>query len=207
MQWNKRLRKKSGELRKSLRTWQIPKEEREELGLKDGDRLNLWLEIGEERSNAEVLLTSGGEYSLSKEIASKIKREFERSDPDEITFGLSAMDTLQSEERRFQEKVEKASRESAAAIEEQLAKAPLLPTKRQAIVAVYDRSPHVVVAVLRRANGRCERCQEVAPFNRKSDGTPYLEVHHETPLSQGGHDSIENAIALCPNCHREVHLG
>jgi 5-methylcytosine-specific restriction protein A len=34
-----------------------------------------------------------------------------------------------------------------------------------------------------------------------------LEVHHKTPLSARGEDTVENAIALCANCHRELHYG
>ncbi|HHE3726254.1 TPA: HNH endonuclease, partial [Escherichia coli] len=45
-----------------------------------------------------------------------------------------------------------------------------------------------------------------APF-LKEDGTPFLEVHHIEWLSKGGEDSVENAIALCPNCHRQAHYG
>ena len=44
-------------------------------------------------------------------------------------------------------------------------------------------------------------------FNRKKDNTPYLEVHHIIRLADDGDDSVENAIALCPNCHREAHFG
>lgn len=72
---------------------------------------------------------------------------------------------------------------------------------------VYKRSPEVVVATLRRAKGYCEKCGCKAPFIRKSDHTPYLEVHHRIPLSEGGEDNLENTIALCPNCHRELHFG
>ena len=32
-----------------------------------------------------------------------------------------------------------------------------------------------------------------------------LEVHHITPVIQGGTDSIENLEVLCDICHREVH--
>ncbi|MGL6002403.1 MAG: HNH endonuclease, partial [Plesiomonas sp.] len=56
-------------------------------------------------------------------------------------------------------------------------------------------------------NGCCQKCKNEAPFNRKSDGTPYLEVHHKIFLSDGGEDTVENSIALCPNCHRELHFG
>ncbi|HDY7447493.1 TPA: HNH endonuclease [Vibrio vulnificus] len=46
-----------------------------------------------------------------------------------------------------------------------------------------------------------------APFIKRSNGEPYLEVHHIIPLSQGGLDSLENVISLCPNCHRKIHFG
>ena len=72
---------------------------------------------------------------------------------------------------------------------------------------VYKRNPDVVVEVLERAKGKCERCKQPAPFIQAKDGMPYLEVHHILPLEKGGDDSVENAAALCPNCHREVHLG
>nr|WP_315247053.1 HNH endonuclease signature motif containing protein [uncultured Albidiferax sp.] len=35
----------------------------------------------------------------------------------------------------------------------------------------------------------------------------YCEVHHVIPLSEGGRDSIQNAIFLCPVHHREAHFG
>ncbi|WP_242657405.1 HNH endonuclease [Vibrio antiquarius] len=64
-----------------------------------------------------------------------------------------------------------------------------------------------MVEVLLRADGVCERCKQQAPFSRSRDGTPYLEVHHIKRLADGGDDSVENAQALCPNCHRELHFG
>ena len=36
-------------------------------------------------------------------------------------------------------------------------------------------------------------------------GTPYLEVHHVKTLAEGGADTIDNAVALCPTCHRALH--
>lgn len=39
-----------------------------------------------------------------------------------------------------------------------------------------------------------------------SDGRPYLEAHHVIPLAEGGPDIIENMVALCPNCHRKMHV-
>ncbi|MFG0887285.1 HNH endonuclease [Vibrio sp. CJQ_6] len=84
---------------------------------------------------------------------------------------------------------------------------PKFPRKRQVVTDVYERNPYVVVQALQRANGNCEVCFQPAPFLRKSDGSPYLEVHHEVPLSQGGEDTLSNVVALCPNCHRKSHFG
>ncbi|WP_319000820.1 HNH endonuclease signature motif containing protein [Burkholderia sp. AU30280] len=39
------------------------------------------------------------------------------------------------------------------------------------------------------------------------DGRPYLEVHHVRKLAEKGADSIENAVAACPNCHHKLHYG
>ena len=92
-------------------------------------------------------------------------------------------------------------------LEERLNKASVMPDKVQVVSVGYRRNPDVIVAVQRRAKGLCERCGKNAPFLRRTDGSPYLEVHHWKPLSKGGEDTVENAAALCPNCHREVHHG
>lgn len=73
--------------------------------------------------------------------------------------------------------------------------------------SAFIRNADVIIETLIRAAGSCEDCELPAPFSRKSDGTPYLEVHHRTPLSKGGEDTVENAVALCPNCHRRRHYG
>ncbi|MGE6148992.1 HNH endonuclease [Aeromonas media] len=58
--------------------------------------------------------------------------------------------------------------------------------------------------VIQQADGRCEFCECSAPF-LKEDGQPYLEIHHVTPLAEGGSDRVSNTVALCPNCHRRMH--
>jgi 5-methylcytosine-specific restriction protein A len=72
---------------------------------------------------------------------------------------------------------------------------------------VYQRNPDVVAESLARSDGKCERCKNKAPFNRLKDGTPYLEVHHVIRLADGGLDVLDNTLAVCPNCHRELHFG
>jgi 5-methylcytosine-specific restriction enzyme A len=96
---------------------------------------------------------------------------------------------------------------SDTVIKERLSTAPRMPEKMQFISVGYRRNSNVIVSVLRRANGFCELCGNEAPFLRRSDGSPYLEVHHLKPLSQGGEDITDNAAALCPNCHRKIHHG
>ncbi|MCB2380438.1 HNH endonuclease [Hymenobacter sp. BT635] len=73
-------------------------------------------------------------------------------------------------------------------------------------VVQFVRSPQVVAWVLEAAAGDCESCSLPAPFI-KAGGVPYLEVHHVRWLSQGGSDTVTNAVALCPNCHRRFHHG
>jgi len=76
---------------------------------------------------------------------------------------------------------------------------------RKVVSKQYERNSWVAEYVKRRAQGKCELCNKPAPFNTK-DGKPYLEVHHIIWLSQGGEDTIENTVALCPNCHRKMHI-
>lgn len=80
------------------------------------------------------------------------------------------------------------------------------PQKSSVTSVTYLRDPLVKAWVLKNAQGICEACSSPAPF-KKSDGHPYLEVHHLQPLSEGGSDTIENAIAVCANCHRRLHFG
>ena len=81
------------------------------------------------------------------------------------------------------------------------------PTATLTEIKIFARNPDVVAEVLLRAKGKCEACKKSAPFKRKKDGQPYLEVHHKKQLAKGGLDTVKNAIALCPNCHRKAHYG
>jgi 5-methylcytosine-specific restriction protein A len=107
----------------------------------------------------------------------------------------------------FIKKVKISSKSSTAERRKRLKDARAKPKQKTVTTIVYDRNPDVVAEVLFRAKGSCEKCFKLAPFNRKSDGSPYLEVHHKVPLAQNGDDTVENAIALCPNCHRGAHYG
>ena len=69
----------------------------------------------------------------------------------------------------------------------------------------YSRSPYIAAYAKKVAKGKCQLCDNPAPFVDKS-GAPYLESHHIVWLKNGGSDSIDNVVALCPNCHRAMHI-
>lgn len=69
----------------------------------------------------------------------------------------------------------------------------------------YVRDRYVSEYAKQRAQGYCQLCEKPAPFVDR-DGKPYLETHHIVWLSDGGEDSIANTVALCPNCHRKMHI-
>ncbi len=107
-------------------------------------------------------------------------------------------------DKTFERKVKKASALSLDELKSRASKSQLKPGSRVATTTTYQRDPNVVNYTLKRANGICQLCEQPAPFNKRN-GEPYLEVHHVEQLSNGGSDTIENAVALCPNCHRKMH--
>jgi 5-methylcytosine-specific restriction protein A len=70
---------------------------------------------------------------------------------------------------------------------------------------VYIRDPGVRSRALDRSGGCCEHCG--ASGFAMENGKVYLETHHIVPLCEGGPDTDENVVALCPNHHREAHYG
>ena len=78
------------------------------------------------------------------------------------------------------------------------------PGSRRVSSTQPDRNPYVVEYTNRRADGISQLCGDPAPFIKKN-GEPFLEVHHINWLTKGGEDTIENTVALCPNCHRKMH--
>lgn len=83
---------------------------------------------------------------------------------------------------------------------------PATGSKVEVTTKRFVRDPNVIAWVLVTAAGRCEACGDPAPFLR-DDGEPYLEVHHVRPLGEGGPDSSDNAVGICPTCHRRFHHG
>jgi 5-methylcytosine-specific restriction enzyme A len=88
---------------------------------------------------------------------------------------------------------------------EKLANGKKKPKKTAVESTSFERNPYVVEYAKRRAAGFCQLCNERAPF-KDSSNRPYLECHHVVWLSDGGIDTIDNAVALCPNCHTRMHV-
>lgn len=97
------------------------------------------------------------------------------------------------------------SKKSDVEISELIDKLDGIPSKREIITTYIERNAAVSEKTKRRANGICDLCEKEAPFKNK-EGKPYLETHHVIVLADGGPDQIYNTVALCPNCHRKVHI-
>jgi 5-methylcytosine-specific restriction enzyme A len=84
-------------------------------------------------------------------------------------------------------------------------KAKKKPAVRMAQTIAYIRDAAVAEYAKRLAAGACDLCDQMAPFKNKQHQA-YLECHHIVWLAKGGDDTIENTVALCPNCHRKMHV-
>lgn len=73
------------------------------------------------------------------------------------------------------------------------------------VVLHRERNPFVSEYTKMRADGKCDLCEKESPFKDKK-GKPYLEEHHVIMLANGGPDQIYNTVALCPNCHKKMHI-
>lgn len=110
-------------------------------------------------------------------------------------------------EKELKEEIENSENLTSVERNERLSKADKLPQRTKILSSGFKRNPDVIVEVLLRANGICEKCNKPAPFLRAKDNTPFLEIHHKIFLANGGEDTVDNTIAVCPNCHRELHFG
>jgi 5-methylcytosine-specific restriction enzyme A len=101
--------------------------------------------------------------------------------------------------------LEKAAKSTDEELLQRLNKSSSTVETKKVISVIYPRNADVVIYTLRRAKGFCQLCRNPAPFIKK-DGTQYLETHHIQWLSKEGSDTIQNTVALCPNCHKKMHV-
>ena len=136
------------------------------------------------------------QHSLDNEVVSILKNLIPKN-----------INNLEAYLNDFNDQVKKALSSSKESRVKRLKKAPKKPKRITVTTSIFKRNPDVVADVLINANGFCQKCNKAAPFVKREDKTPYLEVHHKLKLADGGDDTVENAIALCPNCHRKMHFG
>lgn len=51
--------------------------------------------------------------------------------------------------------------------------------------------------VLVKQNYKCHKCKKKLPATK--------HFHHKKPVSKGGKNTLSNIIAVCPNCHSDIH--
>jgi 5-methylcytosine-specific restriction protein A len=108
-------------------------------------------------------------------------------------------------EKAFLAKAKKARRLSDQEVENRAQNAKKRTGQRSITSKQHDRDPWVAEHAKRAANGVCQLCENDAPFKNKA-GEPFLETHHIIWLAKGGEDTINNTVALCPNCHKKMHI-
>lgn len=205
MKWEVPCQKKNGEFRKSFQQWSVPKKIYSEFGLQNGESVRISVRLGEKQFGIfDVRLFSGWEFKIPCDT-SPIEKYAHDNPDSSVSFSLC----LESEklESIMQSGIAESLKLDSTEREKRLQNANKLPERVLSVVTVFKRNPDVVAAVLERAAGFCERCKQEAPFKRKTDNSPYLEVHHTELLANHGEDTVENAEALCPNCHRKAHYG
>jgi len=152
-----------------------------------------------------------GEVELADSPYQEIQPDSNAQDRHVWVFPLKLKNTVvvpiddkiyKSLEKRKQKQVKSLSLDE---LRNRAAKSRKSAGKRPIISTQYERDPIISEYTKRKANGICQLCNEKAPFfNSKNE--PYLETHHVVWLSKGGKDTINNTVALCPNCHRKMHI-
>lgn len=117
----------------------------------------------------------------------------------------SSVDLMTEFNQEFEKEVESRRRDNRQDLLDAARNRANKPSKSHINTTVYYRDPVIAAAVKERAKGKCDLCEQPAPFSN-AEGLPYLEEHHLVRLADGGDDSIDNAVALCPNCHRKMHI-
>lgn len=141
-----------------------------------------------------------GKAHSEEESEDSTATEIDESEPEE---GESNSGSANTTPTKAEKKLDKLREEATEAAVEEV---PESVAASQTTKQEYTRSTEVREYVMKRADGSCEGCDEPAPFTSKT-GSPYLHAHHLHELSDGGSDTPDTVIALCPNCHYRVHHG
>lgn len=109
-------------------------------------------------------------------------------------------------EKSEKEKIKEVRKHSIEDIKEKAKTAENNKNSIKEVKTIYrERNQYISEFTKERANGVCDLCGKEAPFKDKN-GKPYLESHHVITLAENGPDAIYNTVAICPNCHRRIHV-
>jgi flavoprotein len=203
IEFEKRYDRKPGYPRKQFKSWKIPAEIILDHFLLDGTPIVGTVTIGSVSLSFVSHTTSGGEFSIGKGLADILSNRKRLASAGSVKFRI----LVEMDDFWFQREVTSSLKDTVSSRLAKIKLAEKKPAKKVVQSIVFIRNPDIVAQKLYEAAGRCQRCQKSAPFNRKIDNIPYLEVHHINRLADGGDDTLKNTIALCPNCHRQYHYG
>jgi len=68
----------------------------------------------------------------------------------------------------------------------------------------YKRDRELIAALKSKYDGVCQSCGKT--FRKEEEGN-YSEAAHITPLEEGGSNTTQNILILCPTCHKKLDLG
>ena len=133
-------------------------------------------------------------------IRKVIKFPLKRIGKEKIIYDISDI------EKSEKEKIKEVRKHSIEDIKEKAKTAENNKNSIKEVKTIYrERNQYISEFTKERANGVCDLCGKEAPFKDKN-GKPYLESHHVVTLAENGPDAIYNTVAICPNCHRKIHV-
>lgn len=153
-----------------------------------------------------------GEFKLAKKPYQGIQSDVDNKPRKVWIFPIQSVDfsspiavpeELLNQKRSIRQK--QVSKLNEVELLKKIEDAPEKCSSRTIVSNQFERNEYVAEYAKKRAKGICQLCKNKAPFNN-NQGEPYLEVHHVVWLSKGGADNIKNTVALCPNCHKKMHI-
>jgi HNH endonuclease len=195
MQWRRSVVKKNGEIRKQFLQWMVPTDIRRKLDLIDGSEFTLSarLETYSLKPRAYVL-TSGGEFRLSKGIAEDLRLRATAKPKAEIVFNIHVEG---SKPRRVTlDKARQRALEEGAFDPQDDEDAR---DRTEALIVRRQGQPAFRKILLKAYNNRCaiSRC----------DCPDALEAAHIRPYKGKYTNHIKNGILLRCDLHTLVDLG
>ena len=151
-----------------------------------------------------------GEVTLASEPYSETQTD-EKNNPRKVyIFPLTLLTGDRQVQKQDRDNVEsvrvrKAKKLNIEELQSLAAKGGKTATRYQQQSTSYERNIWVAELAKRLAKGQCQLCLQPAPF-KNAKGEPYLETHHIVWLAKGGDDTADNTVALCPNCHKKMHI-